>query len=227
MTSKSIATRIQAAIDDDTRVFMSRYLELVRENMQQASDKFHSTFLLIIFLMAVFELLNRAAISEVTLGPFKLSDVSLLIKLLPVVIAYYYYLTCTMLAMIGAQRTVIDSVVAIMYGPLYDNDLEYYLYPVSPLFAESLITTATKGRIISAIDAIGSNFQKVIWFLPLIFQVYAFYRCFRAFGFSSIIVWVALVISAVFCIQGVFVFASWNKLTDDDSDDEQIGSERG
>ena len=213
MKNKGLKERVEDVLADPTiSNYMPQYLESVLRNMQQSSDKFHNTLLLIVFLIAVFELVSRAAVAEVTLGPFKIADMSILQKLIPVVVAYYYYISCSMLAMVGAQRALIDAILTKTYRKLTDNDLEYYLYPISPFVVESLLQSTLTGKTISLIGWLGVPVQLAIYFLPVFFQIYAFYKCFWLFGPNSILVWASLILSLLFSIQGMLLFFNWTRV---------------
>src|SRR6185503_5027496 len=90
----------------------------------KAESRFHRAALLIFFLSIVFELLTRAAISEVTLGPFKVNDFTLIQKVLPIAIAYLYYELCAFRAMVIIQSRVYGGIIRAICRPFFDNDLD-------------------------------------------------------------------------------------------------------
>src|SRR5215207_4740111 len=88
----TISERVRDAFaDDKSRDFAETYLNEALTSLRDTQTQFRRTMLLLIFVILLFELLARASVREVSIGPLKLSDYSLLYKLLPLAIAYLYY----------------------------------------------------------------------------------------------------------------------------------------
>ena len=75
----------------DCQDFAKNYLDKLYSNWKIAADKQGRAMTTILLLILAFELITRAVISEVSLGPFKLTDLSIIHKLLPAFLAYYYF----------------------------------------------------------------------------------------------------------------------------------------
>jgi hypothetical protein len=71
---KTIEQRVQEAFSGDLRQeYSDEYLRSIRENARYADEKFHRSILLLLFFIAIFELLTRASIAEASIGPFKIN----------------------------------------------------------------------------------------------------------------------------------------------------------
>lgn len=69
--------KIEAAVSEGiTPEYFDEYVKLLLENARDADKKLHRSILLLIFFMTVFELLTRSSITEASVGPFKVNDLS-------------------------------------------------------------------------------------------------------------------------------------------------------
>lgn len=213
MNDKTILKRVKKALSDpETRNYAEEYLESVRANMQKTEDKSRRSFVILFVLLALFELLTRSAIAELTLGPFKLKDFSLIYKLLPVAIAYCYYEFLGLLTMRRLLRETHDVIMENIHKPIFENDLCYYLLPSSNLVAEEIITSATEGLWAKIIHNLSLPLFIVLIFSPLVFEVYALHKCFVIYGVTDVLVWIVLFISLTLLLQGFLFFFHISKL---------------
>ena len=67
------------------------YLEVIRENFRDLSSAFGKSITHSLMVIAAFELLLRSALNSASLGPFEISDLSLVEKALPILGSYLYY----------------------------------------------------------------------------------------------------------------------------------------
>jgi hypothetical protein len=119
-------------------------------------------------------MLSRAAISEVSLGPFKISDFSMIFKFLPAVIAYSYYEMASILMMRKLLSETFHMVMRNIHKPVYDNDLDYYLLPPSVFGMEEVLTRGFSGRVARVIDNLSVPLMIAVLIAPPIFVGYAF-----------------------------------------------------
>lgn len=106
-------------------------LGIFRENLQKADAASVRQSAIFLFLAVSFELLNRAAISEISIAGLKVSDLGLVQKVLPVGIAYYYYAALSSYSSRRLLMEVIDRTVEHVYPKLYEADWHVFMYPPS------------------------------------------------------------------------------------------------
>ena len=207
--TKMLAEKIGDALSNtNTHGFAQSYLEAILTGMEKAESRFHQASLLMFFLFLVFELLTRAAISEVTVGPFKVNNLTLIQKGLPVVIAYLYYELCAFRAMVIIQSVVYKSIVKGICKPFHDNNLETIAMFSSTFDVEDFLESNVEGNSNRLIGFLSQPLRLTLVFMPLLFAAYAFYRCFSIFGKGDFLVWTSLVISALFLLQGMLILSS-------------------
>jgi hypothetical protein len=89
--TNSIRERVQESFPEDNSAYVDDYLVTLRESLKEMSNTIRNNSLLIIILMAVFELQVRAAGTKVTIGPLEVTDTALIQKSLPAIIAYLFF----------------------------------------------------------------------------------------------------------------------------------------
>jgi len=213
MPQRTIKEQVNAALSkESTHTAAAEYLKAIRENMRTTEDEFIKVGKTLLVAAVGFEFLARAAISEASVGGFKFTDLSLVQKFLPVIIAYLTYWMHSLIARRRLLREVHDTFIEKLHPEFYSNNLEFYSEPPSPFNTQILIFRNTEGLYSSLMDNLLVPFIIVITFGPVLFEVYAFYRCFLTFGWDSVVIWSALVISLLFLTQSVLFLLGINKL---------------
>ncbi|TET44709.1 hypothetical protein E3J62_09580 [candidate division TA06 bacterium] len=192
----------QAFSGASVRDYAKEYLVAVRGNVQRLTVGFQYRLALVYFLFLIFWLLTNAAIRGVTLGPFELRDISIVERLIPVLIAYCYYEAMALVSMRNFQTIVHDSVVRSVYEPIYTNALSGFLVSLTAMDAWSYFAFKTTGVAKKLIHLWTAVLPIAVIFIPLAFECYAFSRCFAVFGFSDLLLWIALIVSVYFLTLG-------------------------
>lgn len=178
------------------------YFQAMRGDLKDIADAERRSAVLALLSALMFELINRAAIADVQVGPFKLQDLSLIQKALPVLLAYLVYDLVTLAVRYGYCRAACIEVVKLHQTRVRLTGLDRLLYPrPSSLFGPVWYPTA------SALDWITHVFTVVLRTaavaLPVAIEVYAFYRLIRTFATADLIIWCSMVLSL-----GFFLFAA-------------------
>ncbi|WP_407310025.1 hypothetical protein [Desulfosporosinus sp. SB140] len=200
--SGSISERVAKYLENQSSfIHVDNYLGTLRDNLKVMEEKFNKNFIMVLALIAIFYLFSRSAISEASVGPFKVKDVSIIYLFIPILIAYKYYETNSILAMRRLSRVLHLEMIKQVNRPLFDNKLEYFLLPTS-IFLSNEVSFESESNILIKI------------FLPLMelsiqlgfpaFEVYALYNVYCNFGTTSKSFWFVLVSSFVLMTLGFF-----------------------
>jgi hypothetical protein len=173
--------------------------------MREANAAFGRIALISLILVAVFELLARAAISKVSIGPFEIADLSLVQKGLPVAVAYAFYDYMSIGNYIVACFVLHNAVLEYTSPEMINRRLDYFLAPRAHSLTGSELFTDFPGKR-SFTNYASNYFFLVTAFLGAAFQVYAYYVLFRQFHFTDVLVWVGLALSVFFLIYGISAF---------------------
>lgn len=129
--AKSYEHANQAAID---------YLGELRSRMKDLSEGIRRTAVLLLLVAAVFQLLDQAVVVGLQVGPFRISDLSIIQRVLPAVFAYLIY----DMAVLGV-RYLYSINLAIEISELFQpsirsNRLDVLLNPqgISPIWSIAL-----------------------------------------------------------------------------------------
>jgi hypothetical protein len=184
------------------------YLAELRSRMKDLSEGIRRTAVLLLLVAAVFQLLDQAAVVGLQAGPFRISDLSIIQRVLPAIFAYLIY----EMAVLGV-RYLYSINVAIEISKLFQpsirsSKLDVLLNPQgSPLFGPMLWhrSQSREYRLVSKFMLV-LRLGSVL--LPPIIEIYAYYRLFEAFGLKDAIVWLSALVSL-----GLIMFAGLVVLT--------------
>lgn len=208
----SVKKRVNVAFaDPKEKEFAKDYLAAIQEDMRYINTRFQKLIVQIFFLFFVFIILSGASVVQVTLGSVQLSDLSLIEKLLPIVIAYTYYELIGFAVMARLQNELQGRIVELLYKPIYDNYLDLFLTPSSALNTAKILSSGTKDFLSSLLVNLTRPLLVIIFFGALGFEIYAFYVLFATFGFADIVVWLVLLVSLSFSLQGLIFISLFDR----------------
>jgi hypothetical protein len=213
-----IAEQVRNAFaDPSAHDFAREYLGEVLTNWRTSEETVRRTIILLFFLFFIFEALGRASVSEVSVGPVKLQDYTLLQKLLPIAIAYLYFDLVSTGTMRGYFSKVVDEVVRRTNKSVYENALHAYLWPTYTFLPQELITQylSGKGKSLGQVVGILTRGTYVVGLLLISagLQAYIFYRLFHLFGVQDVLVWLSLFASLPWVANGLWTVWHFTVMT--------------
>jgi hypothetical protein len=161
----------------------------------------HRDILAIIFLAGVFELLVRATIAKASIGPFELNDLSLIRKLLPVLVAYFFFDLCATNLRRQELYIAAESLVEKLHPSVHSSRIHMLLVPRQPTVLG--ITMLAKSKISGLLYSTSAIPGIIVAILPILFMVYAYIVQFREFGVKDILTWLTLVVSLFLIALGL------------------------
>ena len=202
----TITERVKAAFrDEDTKSFGSEYLQMLLSNMKDNTEALSRSISFMLLIALMFELITRAAISDVQVGPFQLQDLSLLQRSLPVIFAYLIYNVLVHQLRTEYTWTAAQSLMRELHPSLRFTGLDSLLFPKR---------TSLRGFWFfpsgTWLDSVSTFFKKVLHYgsllVALLFECYAFYELFRRFGLHDWIVWASLTFAIAFLAYGTLAY---------------------
>ena len=192
----------------ENKPFIDGYSEALRANLRDLSASYQRTLLLGVVLMAAFELIVRAAISKASIGPFEISDLSLIRVAVPALVAFLYF----QLLAIESSRALLEDVHAAVLRAAYPDVADSYLVglttPPAPaaqgalLFPLDAVGAVARRRLVRAFDSAATF---AVFLLFVAFEVYAYAIQVARFGLSVLLL-VAFAASAWFIYTGLHTF---------------------
>jgi hypothetical protein len=154
------------------------YIDRILICCQDAGTRIRRLLILLILCMALFELLNRAAVDKITLSFIEVNDPASVATFLPVVVAYLeYVLVRQMLYWRSLERTF-AAVIAVVQPEVAKNQLASYLVPTVPLFSNRQPKGAAFANVFSFQERTDEVFAALCAFLLPTFQFYALSQLF-------------------------------------------------
>ncbi len=204
--AKSVALAFN---NQKAKSYANESLSAIRSNWQKAEEAVRSAILFLVLLVLAFELLEKSAVKEANIGPFKLGDLSFIQKFIPVLIAYYFYYICNLTLMLANYRIIHETILKKIYPTLEKNSIGKFLGPPYLSIFGDLTFVPSKSPLYSLIDKLQRIFIIIVLFGSILFEIYAFQSLFVLFGLSDILIWISLFISLVLLLRGfLFIYAS-------------------
>jgi hypothetical protein len=202
----NFSTRVQKAFGNlDGASAAQNYLPILLENMKDIAHAQRRSMMLWLFGAAAFELFNRAAIAEATLGPLKLTDISFIHKGLPVFLAYLLYDVTAVGVVYVYSEVVWSETIRLVQEPLASSGLDLLLLPfgtslIGPIWISSSRRWNSVVRFFTAILRLST----VI--VPLVFIGYALIYLYIVFGPHDLLVWLSTFFTLGFLLYAVIIF---------------------
>jgi hypothetical protein len=206
MASKRLVERVKDSLASESPDYVDQYYKALLDNFHRLDEKFHRAILLLLFSVASFELLAYTSIKEAALGPFKLTDLGLLQKYCPLVVAYSYCSLSSLGTMRHYMRDLTATVITVSHESIAKNSLDLFLQPPSSFLTSEISQKFSAGILSRIFLQIETILVLALSAGPVVFLIHAFYECFLLFGFRDVNVWVSLILSFVFVFQAVLLF---------------------
>jgi hypothetical protein len=161
------------------RDFIRDCLWRLMDNAGQAAKKSRRSFVYVVLVALVIELLNRGFIGEVGFLGVKLAKLDFLLPFLPIVAAYYFLLSVNAYVAFETHSSVVEQLTKRAYPGLYVSRLWKLL-----LGADVVATAEVPDEFIPvksrSIDSVLVWTQLLfVSLLPVAFSVYAIVQVFR------------------------------------------------
>jgi len=195
-----LSGRIEAFLAEPTeRGWADRYLERLIDNTNVLSERLRRTTALIILLLGAFVVFSGAKTTEVTVGPFKLTNVSAVLTLIPAIVSYLYFeFVITGLARAQA-RDITNALLAGLYPEFSWNHLVETLDTATlQVFGEeSRLRAKPPNRASKVIDKLTDLHAYGLLFGALAFIAYAYVHLFNDPKAKTYVVVASLAFAAV------------------------------
>ena len=141
----TIETNVKAALgDSNAKEFAVTQLDTLRSSASDSEALVVSAARGMLVLSVSFVLIGLSAITDVTVLGFTFSDISLVLKVIPAVVAVLYFRMVTQVIRTDALVSAYVTIIKTLHPEYYKHDLE--LLAVPPTFApEYLIGQHAKG----------------------------------------------------------------------------------
>ncbi len=186
------------------------WLDRVYANWDALSAERRRVTVRILLAAATYELLNRAAVDRVTVGPVAVRDLTLIQVVLPAIVAHQLMQSAVVrFWMVGYQLTTRAGLQAI-HPAVMQHALHGVVTPYRVVLDEPMSPGSSSTRALSRLTFVLDGAQTVVlWAAPLAFLVYAYAQLYGRPGLShgpvitTIIYWVSVIAALTFVIRGL------------------------
>lgn len=193
-TARSIYNRTNLAavvFAEEDRDIVERYIERLLTSWRDVSTALQRSMVLLVLMITAFEVVNRQPrTSEVAIAFVKFSDPYVVIMVLPLLVAFFQYLTIRNLVRWRRISNVFEEIMQEYSPAMFERGYDSFLAPQAPLVStwtfkdDSGLARATRFQRRTELVATTA----IIVGLPF-FHVYAYWQVLLHYGFR----WAALV----------------------------------
>jgi hypothetical protein len=176
------------------------FLSAIRENWRQNNTALSRSVTSMLVLGAIFELLVRTAIDQVSIGPFEIKDLSLVRISIPPIISYLFYESGILTSRQSVFRAVHDMTIRTVNQRVFDAGLNLVLSPEEHPLTYPNLWGFEQIRVVRWVNSV-LTFATVGGIL--IFEGYAYYVQFLRLDIRGPIIWVSLTITVLLLCAAV------------------------
>ena len=179
--------KIRRALDEQlTDSNQERYADLLINRIEENRKSLSKLFFTLILCVFAFLMFSESKISEISLGPFKLTDSTIAIALLPSVFAFLYYKYLTIWVDLVEQKMTYKLLTAKLFSIDHKSFLNQKLRPYS--FLDSIYNNEEDYKSILGCITMGILLPigLLITFSAFAFIFYTVYTLYHKFGLDSI-----------------------------------------
>lgn len=193
MTKEENITKL---IDEklSSRQSKEKYLEILTTNMTMNKRKMNKLILFMLFTVISFPLLYESKISNLSIGPLKISDYEYVLRAIPIVFSFLFYQYVAVWFDLADQKITCNSLTSNLFGVQTDSYLNERIKAFS--FMDSILSTQ--------IDYEKKNvgcFVSGIWIMvaiasilfPYFFEYYSLKVLHKTYELTTFLDWVFLV----------------------------------
>jgi len=196
----------QAFSNKEVSLHAQDYLQILHDNMKDAAQAQRRSISLSLLVVVIFELISRAAIVDVQVGPVKVTKLSIIQEALPVVFSYFIYDICVYNVRFRYTRQIFYEVIGVLQEPLRSTELDRLLVPkASSLFGPATIRIPNRESywpltLFTMALRIGYSIT------PVLILAYMLNRIHTAYGFGDLLPWITAAFSVGFFIFALLVY---------------------
>lgn len=189
--------------DPESRAYLEARLEELRGQIKDGQQLRGRLMLLLLLIAGFFELVVRRAVVEFDLGIIRISDLSLVMKLLPVVFSFVFAYVMSSVSTTGMMRALHSEILRKAQPAVAGSSVKELLLPQSVFSIINVIDAFQTGKMkVTPLAFFVTMIFASVMVLPSVVVVYMFWRCFGAFGAGDWMVWVSCVLSALMVMAG-------------------------
>lgn len=181
------------------------WLDRVLANWDGLTAERRKVQLRMLLVAAAYELINRAAVKSISLGPFQLRDLAFLQAVLPVVVAHQFMQARAIENWTAGYRLNARAAIRVLYPSITEHQAVDLVSPYQHVLDDRIANRDTGGRL-----TVFWTFTQTLVFglAPVAFLIYAFTQLWSRvgsldlFGVESLWYWLSLTATLIFVVRG-------------------------
>jgi hypothetical protein len=189
-----------------------RYFDLLNTRIEENRKSMSRLFITLLLCYFAFPLIIESKISEISFGPFKLSDNIIALGIIPSVFALVYYKYLTVWIDLAEQKMTYKILASKIFFVEQKSFLNQRILPYSFLDSILLYHLEEKSKSLGCLIAffwipIGLS----IIVLPFVFEYYMISSLLQKFGFDTFLKKIIIIIPILISLFTILIFIQFGK----------------
>jgi hypothetical protein len=201
--SKSIGDRVTDSLEDASHDDIRQYLDWLRAAITESASNLRKTVLVILLLIAAFELVIESPATKISISVFQISKGSVVLLFILVIVAYLFFQVVRDTNKFRAIIAAFSSAFSKWSKKGYGNDIEFYVIASMPAYwkpvpdAKNKINRSPTSWINRIVEGV---LGLLVLFGSIAFEAQAFYLLHRQHGINKLLWAICCFVSASFII---------------------------
>jgi hypothetical protein len=209
--AKSVGDRVQNSFSGDNREDIFKYMDWIHSSILDYNQVMRKMALFVILLIASFEIVVGSRNESITIGSFRLAQGSVVLVLLPGLVAFLVIQMMADAGRVDQLITVYQEVFKLWSEKAEANDLDTEALTFPPLYwnpTSAGYREVNKSGLYKLTDNSGSAFSFIILIGILAFEAHAYYILLPAHTHGFILWAISLSFTVCCLILAAFIFTS-------------------
>jgi hypothetical protein len=197
--------------DNDSREFLIEQLNTIRENISKVEKKISYQIIFIISLIGISILITAKNISNISLFGTTISEMNLVLLVLPCIISYYNYSLINKILLRSILNKLFSKLIKSKYPKIIEYDLDDLLITNLDGNTEVILLNGMPTYLRLILNTLEAPFVLFFQYIPFTYSLFLTNKLFNKGSYSTLILWICLLISIVFLLRSIFLTIAWIK----------------
>ena len=206
---RNLKARAEDAFSEKNEDQAVQYLDWLRSALFDLAGSVRRSAILALFLVAVFEFLEESHGAAFTLGGFRINEGSIVLPLIPALVAYLYIEIIISSAKVRVRQNLFTEVFKRWSPQAEQNDLDMYVMPTNYLFwnpGRGLPRAENRSSIERTENRVSMVFAVTVLVGIFLFEGQAYYILLNGNSISFYVLYGLSLLMTIFCLSMVVAY---------------------
>ena len=202
--------RVRDSFTDAPREDISKYMEWLRSTAENLSQAVRKMILIMLLLIAAFELVGESPKTQLSIGAFKIASGSIVIIFIPALVSYMFFQVMRDSELLSELQKVFTDAFTIWSPKAEENNLDLWILPSITTFWNWAETKdiSYDSPLVKILDLMQGLATATVILGVICFEIQAYYTLYQQ-RTTNFTLWLTSAIISAFClVQAIAWFAA-------------------